>query len=122
MLDFPRWKVWSIILVLLVGILLAIPSLMPEKTAANLGIGGAPRINLGLDLSGGSHLLLEAQTQDVAKTKIDAMEDAVRTAMRRRSVSSSKRRSVSMPASSCTRRSRARTRATTSRGLKGLQT
>ncbi len=83
MLDFPRWKVWSIVLVLLVGILLAIPSLMPEKTATELGIGGAPRINLGLDLSGGSHLLLEAQTQDVAKTKIDAMEDAVRTAMRR---------------------------------------
>ncbi len=83
MLDFPRWKVWTICLVILAGIALAIPSLIPEKTAAQLGLGGAPRINLGLDLSGGSHLLLEAQTQDVAKTKIDAMEDAVRTAMRR---------------------------------------
>lgn len=83
MLDFPRWKVWSILLILIVGVLLAIPSLMPEATAKQLGIGGMPRINLGLDLSGGSHLLLEAETGDVAKQRLDLMEDGVRTEMRR---------------------------------------
>ena len=83
MLDFPRWKVWSILLILIAGILLAIPSLMPETTAKQLGIGGMPRINLGLDLSGGSHLLLEADTGDVAKQRLDLIEDSVRTEMRR---------------------------------------
>ena len=83
--DFPRWKVWTIVLTLLVGVLCAIPSLMPEATAVQLGLGKMPRINLGLDLSGGSHLLLEAQTSDVAKTKLDAMDDQVTTAMRRAS-------------------------------------
>ena len=32
MLDFPRWKVWSISLVILVGILFAIPSLIAGRT------------------------------------------------------------------------------------------
>src|SRR3546814_18166220 len=41
------------------------------------------RVNLGLDLSGGSHLLLEASTQDVAKQRIANMEEQVRTELRR---------------------------------------
>ena len=31
MLDFPRWKVWLISLTILVGIFLAIPSLLPPS-------------------------------------------------------------------------------------------
>jgi preprotein translocase subunit SecD len=83
MLDFPRWKIASIIGVLLVGILLAVPSLMPESTARQLGLGFAPRISLGLDLAGGSHILLEADTADVAKTRLSNMEDTIRAAMRK---------------------------------------
>jgi len=83
MLDFPRWKVWSIILTVMVGVLLAIPSLMPEATATRLGLDRLPRINLGLDLSGGSHILLEADTADVAKQRLALMEETVRTEMRR---------------------------------------
>jgi len=83
MLDFPRWKVWSIILILVIGVALSIPSLMPEATANRLGLGGLPRINLGLDLSGGSHLLLEADTEDLVKQNLAKMEEQVRTEMRR---------------------------------------
>ncbi|USI73791.1 protein translocase subunit SecD [Sphingomonas morindae] len=81
MLDFPRWKILSIFGVLLLGVLLAVPSLMPDHTARALGLGGMPRINLGLDLAGGSHILLEADTADVAKTRVAAMEDSVRDSM-----------------------------------------
>ena len=81
--DFPRWKVWTIVPTLVAAVLLALPSLMPQSTADQLGIGRAPRINLGLDLSGGSHLLLEAQTGDVAKQQLDTMEESVRTELRR---------------------------------------
>ena len=83
MLDFPRWKVLWIILVLTVGVALAIPSLIPETTAQQIGIGKMPRINLGLDLSGGSRLLLEAETADIAKQRLEQMEEQVRTEMRR---------------------------------------
>lgn len=82
MLDFPRWKVWSITLMLAFGVLLAIPSFIPESILARTGLS-LPRINLGLDLSGGSHLMLEADTTELAKANIDRMEEQVRTEMRR---------------------------------------
>ncbi|TZG25136.1 protein translocase subunit SecD [Sphingomonas montanisoli] len=83
MLDFPRWKVLSIVIALAIGVLLSIPSLIPESIAARLGLGGMPRINLGLDLSGGSHLMLEADTVDLAKNNVVRMEEQVRAEMRR---------------------------------------
>jgi preprotein translocase subunit SecD len=85
MLDFPRWKVLSILLFLGLGILFAIPSLMPEATARQIGLGGLPRISLGLDLSGGSHIMLEADVADVARTRVAAMEETMRSALARHS-------------------------------------
>ncbi|MDB5689173.1 MAG: secD [Sphingomonas bacterium] len=83
MLDFPRWKIWSILAVIAIGIAFAIPSLIPEATLARVvDVSKVPRINLGLDLSGGSHILLEADTADVARQRLAAMEDQVRDKMR----------------------------------------
>src|SRR3546814_13340370 len=86
MLDFPRWKVWSVSILLIIGIAFAIPSFVPEAQVAKWpGFMPTARINLGLDLAGGSHLLLEADTSDVAKQRIALMEETVRTDMRRAS-------------------------------------
>jgi preprotein translocase subunit SecD len=84
MLDFPRWKVWAVLLPILVGILLAIPSMMSKEQAASLP-GWMPdaRISLGLDLAGGSHLLLEADEADAAKQRLAAKEEEVSTDLRR---------------------------------------
>ncbi len=65
MLDFPRWKIASILGLLAALMLLAVPSFVPESMTKNLGVS-LPRINFGLDLAGGSYLLLEAETADVA--------------------------------------------------------
>ena len=85
MLDFPRWKVWSISLVILVGILFAIPSIIGGTTLSKHYPSWMPsaKINLGLDLAGGSQLLLEADTVDAAKQRLQAMEDQVATELRR---------------------------------------
>jgi preprotein translocase subunit SecD len=83
MLDFPRWKRIAISLVLALGVLLAIPSLIGETNAKRFHLDTFPRISLGLDLAGGSHILLEADIQDVAKSRLAAMEDQVRSQMRR---------------------------------------
>jgi preprotein translocase subunit SecD len=82
MLDFPRWKVWSIIATLAVLVALAIPSLLPERATAGWAIP-VRRINLGLDLAGGSYLLLEADTADLANTRLETMRDQVTAEMRR---------------------------------------
>ncbi|MCA1956060.1 MAG: protein translocase subunit SecD, partial [Zymomonas sp.] len=83
MLDFPRWKIWSIILVLVLGVFLAVPSLLPSNLDQKFGLGALPRINFGLDLSGGSHILLEADTADVAHQRIVTMEEMVRSQISR---------------------------------------
>lgn len=84
MLDFPRWKVWLVILVTAIGVALSIPSLLPGAVAQRLPFDlGEVRINLGLDLSGGSHILLEADTGDVARSQLETMEESVRAEMRR---------------------------------------
>ncbi len=84
MLDFPRWKVISIWAVVLFGILFSIPSLLPQS-ARDHWPSFLPHstINLGLDLAGGSHLLLEADQSDLLKQRLQSMEDTVTTEMRR---------------------------------------
>lgn len=83
MLNFSRWTVAAILLPLLIGIVCAVPSFLPDSVAGQLPKFMQTRVNLGLDLSGGSHLLLEASTQDVAKQRIANMEEQVRTELRR---------------------------------------
>ena len=81
MLDFPRWKVWSISLFLVVLCALAIPSFIPEATVKNWPVH--PRINLGLDLAGGSYLLLEANTDDLVTSRMAQKKTEITTDMRR---------------------------------------
>ncbi|MGZ8344384.1 MAG: protein translocase subunit SecD [Allosphingosinicella sp.] len=84
MLDFPRWKMWAVSLLCLAGIALAIPSFVPESQVARWpAFLPSAQINLGLDLAGGSHLLLEADTSDVAEQRLEQMEDIMRSELRR---------------------------------------
>jgi preprotein translocase subunit SecD len=84
MLDFPRWKVWLTILTIVIGVLFALPSVLPPSVTQYLPARfAATKINLGLDLKGGSHLLLEADTGDVAKQRLERMDESIRLEMRR---------------------------------------
>ncbi|BDI60728.1 protein translocase subunit SecD [Qipengyuania nanhaisediminis] len=82
MLDTPLWKkiaLWGLTLALAAA---ALPSLLAP---AGIDFGedsSAPMVNLGLDLAGGSHLLLEADEQDVAVQRLENMEEAVESALR----------------------------------------
>jgi preprotein translocase subunit SecD len=82
MLDFPRWKITAIIGFLVCLMALAVPSFIPEKITDSWGVK-LPRISLGLDLAGGSYLLLEGDTADLANTRIDNMREQIRTEMGR---------------------------------------
>ena len=80
MLEFPRWKVWLIGIVIAIGFVLSIPSLIAGTPLASRWPAWAPqyRINLGLDLAGGSHLLLEADSADMQKQRLQSKEDESR--------------------------------------------
>jgi preprotein translocase subunit SecD len=84
MLDFPRWKVWGICLLCLIGVAFAVPSFFPAAQVATWPKAvPSARISLGLDLAGGSHLLLEADTGDIAKQRLEAMEETIRVGLSR---------------------------------------
>lgn len=80
MLDFPRWKVVSIWAVLALLCALSIPTFLPESVTASWPFH--PRVNKGLDLAGGSYLMLEADTQDLANTRIEALREQIQGTMR----------------------------------------
>jgi preprotein translocase subunit SecD len=84
-LEFPRWKVWIVSLVVALGVLFSIPSLIAGTTLASRWPSWLPheKISLGLDLAGGSHLLLEADANDALKQRLQAKEDEVSTELRR---------------------------------------
>lgn len=80
--DFPPWKVWMLTAALVIGVLLSIPSLLPEAQRSNIpDFLPQPTINLGLDLSGGVHILLEAQTDDFQAQRVETMSDRIEDAM-----------------------------------------
>lgn len=81
MLDFPLWKRLSLWVVTLVLALLALPSIFSLTGAALPDWAEEPQINLGLDLAGGSHILLEADPADVERQRLESMEDSVRQAL-----------------------------------------
>ncbi len=82
MLEFPRWrKIWLSLLTLAV-VACAIPSFFSVFGIAYPDELPEPTVNLGLDLAGGSHILLEADPDEVAAQRLQNMEETVRTEMR----------------------------------------
>ena len=66
MLDFPRWKKVWLWLVTAAAALAALPSLFALANLPWPAAIPAPLVNLGLDLAGGSHILLEAESGQIA--------------------------------------------------------
>src|SRR5262249_42205429 len=60
MVQFSKWKIATVLAIILIGVITAIPNLFrPETLAAMPSFFPKNQVNLGLDLQGGSHLLLE---------------------------------------------------------------
>ena len=82
MLYFTRWKATAIIVTAFVVCLFAVPNFLPEKMVQSWPKWAQRHIVLGLDLQGGSHILLEVDTNAVRKEKLEAVRDDVRRVLR----------------------------------------
>jgi preprotein translocase subunit SecD len=87
MIYLPRWKVILIMVVCALGVLYAMPNLLGKEavTWAEKHLPGFlphQTVNLGLDLRGGSHLLLEVQTGAVIDEALQGLVDQTRTELR----------------------------------------
>ena len=82
MLYFTRWKAIAILLTALVICLFAVPNFLPEKMVASWPKWAQRHVVLGLDLQGGSHILLEVDTKTVRKDMLETLRDDVRRVLR----------------------------------------
>jgi len=80
MLYFARWKVAAIFGVILLGVLLTLPNFIPRSAIPSWL--PARQIALGLDLRGGSYLLLEVDLKAVVRERLESLADGVRTRLR----------------------------------------
>jgi len=66
MLNFPRWKALSILFAVALGMIFALPNLVGHDTWQRLPlVNGLKPLVLGLDLQGGSHVLLEVDRNEL---------------------------------------------------------
>src|SRR6185436_12782584 len=87
MLNLPRWQVIGIIAVTAAAILFALPNLLPQSVLDKLpGWYQQSRINLGLDLRGGAHFLLEADLRSVLNERLTNLSDSVRGELRKQQI------------------------------------
>ena len=82
MLDFPTWKKLWLWLLAGLAVLAAMPSILSTTSVRWPEALPDPTVNLGLDLAGGSHILLEAEPTEVAAQRLENLEESVRAAMR----------------------------------------
>lgn len=91
MVFIPRWKVVLIVLSCLFAVLYSAPNLLDAGRKAwleeNLPAWLPSRtVNLGLDLQGGSHLMLKVDADAVVKDRADALVQSARPELRKQKV------------------------------------
>ena len=82
MLYFTRWKVAAILLTVFAVCLFAVPNFLPSSMVASWPKWAQRHIVLGLDLQGGSHLLLAVDTKAVRKEMLETLRDDARRVLR----------------------------------------
>jgi len=83
MLYFANWKILLICGVCLLGVLLSIPNLLPQNDLARLPqIIPHKQVSLGLDLRGGSYLLLKVDVDAAQRERLNSIVDSVRNTLR----------------------------------------
>ncbi len=84
MLKISKWRVLLVSFVCLSGIYFLIPNLYDKTEVTALpNYFSKKQVNLGLDLQGGSHLLLEVDTNVVLKEMSEYLVDDIRSALRK---------------------------------------
>ena len=80
MMTLSRWKLILVAMAVVFGLLFALPNVLPQTVRDSLP-GFMPRetLNLGLDLQGGSYLLLEVDTDALRTERLTNMVEDIRS-------------------------------------------
>ena len=87
MIYFSNTKILSILLVIFIALMFAVPNFF-TKDQLNSFPSFIPKqqVNLGLDLQGGSHLLLEVDTVEIIKERLENLNSDVRRVLKKNNI------------------------------------
>src|SRR5271154_6551849 len=83
MLQVSNWTRIAVSIVLILGFLIALPNALPDSARARLPAFMQNTVTLGLDLQGGSYLLLEVGLDAVQKDRVESLTGDIRRALRK---------------------------------------
>ncbi|MEM6780918.1 MAG: protein translocase subunit SecD [Pseudomonadota bacterium] len=87
MVQIPRWKVIAVLVVIAMAFIYSAPNVIGTKAQTWMQESlpswlPSKTVNLGLDLQGGSHLLLDVDLDVVVRERAEGLEDAARPELR----------------------------------------
>jgi len=85
MVRFPTWKIILVFIVAFFGLAFAVPNILPSGVLKQIP-NWLPHkhMNLGLDLRGGAHLLLEAEINVAVRESLGSLRQGVRDEFRQK--------------------------------------
>ena len=84
MIYMGRWQKITVLLALLIGAIFVLPNFLPDRWRTALpGWVPSSTVNLGLDLQGGSYLLLEVDMPGVVRERLETLRTDIRAQLRR---------------------------------------
>lgn len=87
MVDIARWKVILILSICALSLLFSAPNMLGESVRAGLPSWlPSKTVNLGLDLQGGSHLLLQVDVDSVIRDRAENLVQSARPELRKEKV------------------------------------
>ena len=83
MLKIKTWQIALVVLICIAGVLFALPNVLSRNALESYPtwLPRAP-LNLGLDLQGGSHLVLEVEVEQMIGERLTSLVDEVRAKLR----------------------------------------
>ena len=91
MLQISRWTIIATLLLSLLSVLYALPNVLNKETRDHLETSlpawlPTRAVTLGLDLQGGSHLLLEVKTDVAISDRVGSLVDQIRSELRSKNI------------------------------------
>ncbi len=84
MFGYSKFKAWVVIVVSVFGLVFSLPNFLPDSVYKQVPESVRKvwhPVTLGLDLSGGSYLLLQVETDALYKEQLTSLADSVRTVL-----------------------------------------
>lgn len=81
------WLVFTYSVIIVIGLLIALPNVLPQSTLQRLPAWlPHEQVSLGLDLRGGSHLVLEVDEADLTKERLQSLLQDARRVLREKGI------------------------------------